>query len=246
MRQHHCRVEDIVARIPYSVARPGVDHRDLPIYSLAEAGAFLDIPQSTLRWWVMGGFAGPRRTYVPPIIARPEGSTDLLSFNNLAELHILSVTTKQHKVKLKRIRAAVNHVKDEYPSDHPLLSRAFYTDGRDLFIKTIQHTINITRHGQLAIRPILDIYLERIIRDDKFLPVKIYPVTRGQLSDKIVSIIPTVSSGRPVIDGYGIPVSSIWNRYSGGDKPSLLADDYDIPVNLIQGALRYVEHYATT
>ena len=194
----------------------------------------------------MGGVAGPQKTYIAPIIKRPEGSEDLISFNNLAELHILSVTTKEHKVPLKRIRAAVDCVREIYPSDHPLLSRAFYTDGRDLFIKTIEHTINVTRQGQLGMRPILDLYLERIVRDDKFLPIKIYPVTKGQNKDKIVSIIPTVSSGRPVIDGYGIPVSSLWSRYSGGDKPDLLAEDYDIPVTLIQGALRYVEHYATT
>jgi uncharacterized protein (DUF433 family) len=234
-----------VARIPYSVVRPGIDYRDLPVYSLAEASAFLDIPATTVRWWVMGGIAGPRRTYIPPIITRPEGSADLISFNNLAELHILAVTTRMHKVRLKRIRDAVAHVKEKFPSDHPLLSRAFYTDGRDLFIKTIQHTINVTRQGQLALRPILDLYLEGIVRDDKFLPVKIYPVTRGQKTEKIVSIIPTVSSGRPVIDGYGVPVSSLWGRYSAGDKPDFLSKDYDIPVQLIQGALRYVEHYAT-
>ncbi|MDR3725970.1 MAG: DUF433 domain-containing protein [Terracidiphilus sp.] len=237
-------MDEIVSRIPFSVMRPGVDHRDLPVYSLAEAAAFLDIPNSTLRWWVVGGVSGPSRHWNAPLIERPVGSSDLISFNNLAELHILSVTTKQHKLKLKAIRDAVEHVKSQFPSAHPLLSEAFFTDGKDLFIKTIQQTINVTKQGQLALKPILDLYLERIVRDDQFMPVKIYPLTRGQQSEKVVSIIPTVSSGRPVIDGYGVPVSSIWGRFRGGDSPDLLAEDYEIPLDRIKGAIKYVEHYA--
>ena len=233
-----------MARIPYSVTRPGIDYRDLPVYSLAEAVAFLDIPNTTLRWWVFGGFAGRYRKWNEPLIERPEGSDDLVSFNNLAELHILSVTTKLHKVKLKAVRAAVDHIKKEFPAKHPLLSKAFYTDGRDLFVKTIEQTINVTQQGQLALKPILDLYLERIVRDDSFLPTKIYPVTRGQKTSRVVSIIPTVSSGRPVIDGYGIPVSSIWGRYRGGDSLDLLAKDYEVPLDKIRGAITYVEHYA--
>lgn len=236
------KADEIVARIPYSVARPGVDSRELPIYSLAEASAFLDIPPGTLRWWAFGKRIGNH--WHRPLIALPD-SSDLLSFNNLAELHILSVTTKRHKVRLKAIRSAVEHVEREFPATHPLLSKAFYTDGKDLFIKTIEQTINVTMQGQLALREILDVYLERIVRDEKFMPTKIYPVTRGQMSNKVVSIVPTVSSGRPIIDGYGIPVSSIWGRYRGGDSPNFLASDYDIPLDKIKGAITYVEHFAT-
>jgi uncharacterized protein (DUF433 family) len=237
-------VDEIVARIPFSVMRPGVDHRDLPVYSLAEAASFLDIPTSTLRWWVFGGTTGISHHWNAPLIERPAGSDDLISFNNLAELHILSVTTKRHNVKLKAIRHAVEHIKNEFPSPHPLLSEAFYTNGQDLFLKTIEQTINVSRHGQLALKPILDLYLERIIRDEQFMPIKIYPITRGQKTERVVSIVPTVSSGRPIIDGYGVPVSSIWGRYRAGDSPDFLANDYEIPLDRIKGAISYVEYYA--
>lgn len=238
-------IEAIVTRIPYSVARPGVDAGELPVYSTAEAAAFLDIPQATVHRWVFGRYAGPRRLWQSPLIQLPDGTNDLLSFNNLAELHLLSVTTKTHQVKLKAVRAAIEHLKRGDDSQHPLLSRSFYTDGKDLFIKTIEHTINVTMQGQFALKPILDLYLERIVRDEKFMPKKIYPITRGQGKDaKVVSILPTVSSGRPIIDGYGIPVSSIWKRFSGGDPPEFLATDYDIPLDKIKGAISYVEYYA--
>jgi uncharacterized protein (DUF433 family) len=58
---------------------------------------------------------------------------------------------------------------------------------------------------------------------------------------KVVSILPTVSSGRPIIDGTGIPVASIWNRYKAGDGIEQIADDYEIPESQIVGALDYFE-----
>jgi uncharacterized protein (DUF433 family) len=234
----------MATRIPYSTVLPGVDQRELPIYSPAEAAAFLDIPKATVNSWIFGRFAGPSRRWYPPIIDLPKKSRDLMSFNNLAEIHILAITTRIHKVKLAAVRSAADHVKQAYPSPHPLLSRAFYTNGRDLFVKTLEQTINVSMHGQLALKPILDLYLERIERDENFMPTKIYPITRGQDRAKVVAIIPTVSSGRPVIDGYGIPVSSIWSRFTGGDSPAFLSKDYDIPLDKIQGALAYVEHFA--
>ncbi len=234
----------MITRIPYSVVRPGVDRRDLPVYSPAEASFYLDIPRATVNSWIFGRFGGASKKWYPPIVKLPENSQDLISFNNLAELHILAVTTRVHKLKLGAVRSAVDHVRQTSPSDHPLLSKAFYTNGRDLFLKTLEETINVSMGGQLALKPILDSYLERIERDEKFAPTKIYPVTRGQSGAKVVAIIPSVSSGRPVIDGYGIPVSSIWNRFCGGDSPAFLANDYDVPLEKIEGALAYVEQFS--
>src|ERR1700751_1331329 len=105
----------MVTRIPYSIVRPGVDQRDLPVYSPAEASAFLDIPKTTVNSWIFGRF-GPSRKWYPPIINIPEKSEDLISFNNLAEIHILAITTRTYKVKLAAVRSAVDHVKEAFPS----------------------------------------------------------------------------------------------------------------------------------
>jgi uncharacterized protein (DUF433 family) len=54
--------------------------------------------------------------------------------------------------------------------------------------------------------------------------------------------MPFVSSGQPIIDGEGIPVSAVWSRYRAGETVSYIADDYDISVPQVEGALSYVEH----
>ncbi|MGE5114685.1 MAG: DUF433 domain-containing protein [Acidobacteriaceae bacterium] len=236
-------------RIPYSAEPTSGDVRDLPIYSSAEASFYLDVPKVTIHNWLRA------RTFkdkvFQPLVVPADPVAPTLSYNNLAELHILSVVTRVHKVKMKDVRRAMDYIKENYPSSHPLLSREFRTDGHDLFAKIAEggrldpetnQIVNFTRHGQLGLSEILEQYLERVIRDENFLPLKFYPVARGQdKNQKIVCIMPTVSSGRPIIDEIGIPVSSLWNRFDAGDTIPELADDYEISEDAVRAAIRYVE-----
>lgn len=226
-------------RIPFTPEPSPGDVRELPLYSLAEVAYFLGIPKPTLHRWTRHGF-NKKLELIEPLIVPADREAALLSFYNLNEAHILSVTTRVHKVKLRRIRDAMKELRRQALSNqrHPLLSREFYTDGRDLFVKSLRNTVNLSQFGQLGLKEILDSYLERIERDASFNPTKLYPIRqRG----KVVSIIPTVSSGRPIIDSFGIPVAAIWNRHNAGDSVENLADDYDIPESQIEGALSYVE-----
>ena len=113
-------------------------------------------------------------------------------------------------------------------------------------MKTVEgkkkHTINISRFGQLGLTEILDSYLERIERDSGFNPTKLFPIRQP---GKVVSIMPTVSSGRPVIDSTGIPVAAIWNRRCAGDSVEAIADDYEIPESEIEGAIAYIGRQET-
>jgi uncharacterized protein (DUF433 family) len=49
---------------------------------------------------------------------------------------------------------------------------------------------------------------------------------------------PTVSFGRPVITGTGIPVSSIYERYKAGDSVADLAQDFRLEIRAIEEAIR--------
>ena len=49
---------------------------------------------------------------------------------------------------------------------------------------------------------------------------------------------PTVSFGRPVITGTGIPVSSIYERYRAGDSVADLAQDFNLEISEIEEAIR--------
>jgi uncharacterized protein (DUF433 family) len=247
-----CTIDYAMKQFPYSVEPSGGDLREVPIYSSAEASFYLDVPKTTIHWWIKGRLR--KGKIIPPLVIPADAAGPMLSYNNLSELHILSVATRVHRVKLADVRRAMEYITERYPSAHPLLSREFSTDGHDLFAKILEggkydpkteQIVNFSRHGQLGLKELLDQYLERIVRDEQFLPLKFYPVARGQSKDeRFVCIMPTVSSGRPVIDKFGIPVSTIWNRHKAGDQVPELAEDYEVPEAMIVGALRYVEAQA--
>ena len=98
---------------------------------------------------------------------------------------------------------------------------------------------------QQAMKEIISIYLKRIERDAKGLPIKLYPFTRDTESDaapktdpRVVVMNPAVSFGRPVIVGTGIPVSSIYERYKAGDSVAGLAQDFSLDTSEIEEAIR--------
>ena len=49
---------------------------------------------------------------------------------------------------------------------------------------------------------------------------------------------PTVSFGRPVISGTGIPVSAIYERYKAGDSVADFARDFRLETSAVEEAIR--------
>jgi uncharacterized protein (DUF433 family) len=149
------------------------------------------------------------------------------------------------------IRRAIEYVRNVYPSPHPLLSENFLTDGKDLFVKKIERvvgdeqTINVSRWGQLGFGPILDFYLQRIERDEKGWPIKLFPVRMNWSGDiafdppRVVVIDPAISSGRPVVTGTGVMAEIIIGRFYSGEGSEIIADDYGLQVSQIEEVIRY-------
>jgi len=117
------------------------DKWDVPIYTYTEAAYYLGIRSGTLRTWVIGRKIpfGRQTRWLDPLITAADVQGGLLSFYNLAEAHILAASRYKHRVPLRSIRNAIIHLQNRYPSPHPLLSRDFYTDGLDLFLKGTDH-----------------------------------------------------------------------------------------------------------
>jgi len=223
------------------------DHRLAPAYSVGEAAHYLRMPEATLRSWVAGRsypVAG-RSKRSKPLIHLDDPKKQYLSFVNLVEAHVLAAMRRHHGVKLPKVRNALDYVEREFRVERPLIVQSFQTDGLDLFVERYGDLINASREGQSAMKEILGVYLKRIERDSKGLPIRLYPFTRDSQTDaaraadpRVVVMNPTVSFGRPVIIGTGIPVSSIYERYKAGDSVADLARDFDLEIGAIEEAIR--------
>lgn len=223
------------------------DLRLAPAYSVAEAAHYLRMPQETLRSWVVGRSypvgGGLKRS--KPLIHLDDSKNQYLSFINLVETHVLAGIRRRHGVKLPNVRKALGYVRRHFNIDRPLIDEAFQTDGLDLFVERYGELINASREGQRAIKEIIGVYLMRIDRDAQGLPIKLYPFTRDTQAEaspasdpRIVVMNPTVSFGRPVIVGTGIPVTSVYERYRAGDSIAGLAEDFRLEIGAIEEAIR--------
>ena len=223
----------------YGGLKPG----DVPVHTVSEAAHYLRLPRATIRSWAIGrqyrtktGEADFR-----PIIDVADRSGPLLSFNNLAELHVLGSIRRAHLVKLPAVRNAIDYLRKRFKSDYPLLSRQMMTDGKDLFMEHYGNLLNISQQGQLEMRAIMAAYLQRIKWDRADIPVQLFPFTRDRYTEspKIIAIDPKIRFGKPCITGTRIPTAMILQRHQAGDSIQLLAQDYSRNEAEIEEAIRY-------
>lgn len=226
------------------------DPRNLPAYGITEAARYLRIPLETLRSWVRGRFYPTRsgQREFKSIIHLPDKNLPLLSFTNLIEAHILDAIRYKHKVPFESIRRTVKYLERQSGSKHPLAEHWFLTDGKHLFIEKAESLINVSRDGQLAMRQIIEIYLQRVERDPQGVASRLFPFLSkrhellqrpAELEPRLVVIDPLVSFGKPVLAGTGIPTSIIAERFYAGESVRELAKDYGRQESEIEEAIRY-------
>ena len=127
-------------------------------------------------------------------------------------------------------------------SDHPLVEHKFKTDGVDLFVESLdREVINLSKGGQLVLKEILNLYLQRIEFNAEGAATKFYPfvVKAGPDEPKIVSISPSVAGGRSVIDGTGIATAVIAARFRAREPVSALAKEYGRTEEEVEEAIRW-------
>ncbi len=221
----------------------GVDPRDIPTYSIADAARYLRIPAGTIRSWVAGRsytVADGSAKQFSPLIGIPKHKPRLLSFTNLIEVHVLRAIRKDHKIQLDKVRAALDFLEAQMAVPHPLAREKFRTDGVDLFVDRYGTLINASKQGQSNLRAAFSRHLERIEPDDSGLAIRLYPFTRSHEEDspRIVVIDPRIAFGQLVLSGTGIPTRILAERYLAGDSIHVLANDYDCDVLEIEEAIR--------
>jgi len=218
------------------------DLREMPAYGIVEAAHYLGIPKATLRSWVLGRHypTGTGKRFFRSIIELADKDQRLLSFENLVEAHVLDAIRRAHGVAFWRVRRAVEYLKSRLGSKHPLAEQRFVTDDIDLFVEVYGQLVNISREGQLAIKELIETYLQRVERDRVGAAIRLYPFTRERTphEPKIIVIDPSISFGRPVLVGTGIATTVIAQRYKAGESIEELAEDYGRSRADIEEAIR--------
>lgn len=222
----------------------GDDIHNVPTYPVADAARYLRIPLVTLRSWLKGS-SDPTKTHqqaFEALIRRPSSTSPHLSFTNLVEAHVLRIIRETHRVKLAKVRYALDYLNQQLNTHHPLVSKKFQTDGVDLFVDQMDKLVNVSRSGQLAMRAILNHLLARVEWDENGLATRFFPINElisNLESDKVIFLDPAIRFGKPVIAETGVPTRIIAELYNAGDSIEDIADEYDCTPSQVFTAIQF-------
>jgi uncharacterized protein (DUF433 family) len=90
-------------------------------------------------------------------------------------------------------------------------------------------------------RRLFDEHLARVEWDDWKFPVRLFPVTSGDVigASRPIAIDAHVAFGRPVLAQKGITTGAIVERMDAGESVTDLAEDYDLSTEEIMEAVLY-------
>jgi len=227
------------------VNSPAADIRNMPAYTPGDAARYLHIPTSTVRCWCFGQHYADsqgKEKFLPPVITPVDKQKKLLSFTNLVELHVLSLTRREFKVPMPVVRRTIAFLIKELGVKRPLAEQQLFTDRMDLFVEQLGDYMSASGSRQLQPRDIVHGYLERIERDKLGAPLKLFPLVRSLKEDPqqapVIEVDPNIAFGRPVLAHTGIPIAALVQRWQAGESIASLAVDYEQPADVIEEVVR--------
>lgn len=219
------------------------DLRDVPAYSYVAASKALRIPASTLRAWTKGQMYTweEKVGYFQPVIRLTESRDGQLSYHNLIEAFVLRALRTVHRVSMGDVREALRIAEQEFGIERLLIHEDLRFGAGELFLKRYSELVSLTASRQLVMDEMLRLYLSRVEYDEDRLPVRLFPLTRGEVEDspRIIEINPFISFGRPIVASRGISTSAIQARIDAGETVEHVAKDYDLTTKEVEEAIRY-------
>jgi uncharacterized protein (DUF433 family) len=203
------------------------------------------VPPGTSRRWVKGyRYWNERgeRIAQPPITAGPdtepgEGVSffDLVGIKAIAGLKRLSFSTQT-------IRKVVQYCQDELGVAYPLATETFKTDRRRIYIEAGDGRLLEVLGGQRGAQAwdaILDPFLDKLDYQNDFAR-RWWPLGK----DDLVVIDPAYGFGAPIIVYSGVRTELVAERADVGDKPEVIAYDFNLTREQVDSALRFESQLA--
>lgn len=233
-----------------SIRHPNIDRFDTPLYTVAEAARYLDVPDSTLRSWTYGyhrrthGRADVSGDPILTSVPRPGAHGPVIPFVGLAEGLVLAAL-RRSGVALQRIRPALSRLAQEFGLEHALASQRLYTDGAEVLFDYADaqdadtaravSSLVVVRNGQRVFNDVIDAYLKLVeFGPDgypRLIELPAYSVAR-------VVVDPDRGFGQPIFRRGGARLEDALALFRAGESLETVADEYGVPLEQLEDVLR--------
>jgi uncharacterized protein (DUF433 family) len=213
-----------------------------PLYDEVLASSVLDVPRSTLHWWLEGG-ERRGKVYPPVLRVEPTGSNEV-TWGELVEARYLRAYRKDFGVKLGSLRAFIDLLRESVGVPYPLAhARPWVGPDRRLLIQA-QRDAELDPElspcyepssGQVLLTPPAQSFLERVEfdREGTGVVVRLHPA--GKESPVIID--PEVRFGSPSVAG--IPTDTLDEMVRAGDSIESVAIGYGLSLDDVVAALDF-------
>ncbi len=211
-----------------------IDRFKTPILAPAEAARHLEMPASTLYYWLSETAAGePLVHRVPP----EKRGAPSIPFIALVEAYVLRTLREMGWTK-KQVRLIAEQVRTDFNTPYGLAARRIATDGLDIFAEYAPGELVRSGDRQLAIQDVVADHLKYITwgeKGDEFptrLTLRRYPDIAPVIVD------PRFGWGAPVLLDNKTPVDSIISLWKAGEPMAAVADEYGLTRDAVEAICR--------
>lgn len=227
------------------------DRFSTALYTVTEAARYLDVPASTLTTWAHGYRRHPhgqRAVVGAPILTtlpRPGARGPVIPFIGLAEGVVLTAM-RRSGVPLQRIRPALEQLDAQFGLAHALASRRLYTDGAEVLFDYAEAAADpgmvraaaelvVVRNGQRVFNAIVAAYLQRLEFDSDGY-VRLIRLPAYETAELVVD--PRRGFGQPIFARGGARLEDALALFRAGEPLDVVADEYGIPPEQLEDAVR--------
>jgi hypothetical protein len=216
---------------------------DRELYSTADAARLLDVPASTLAWWLDGGERRGRP--YPPVLRREPRPGSLVTWAEFVEARLLR-GYRRAGVPLQNIRPFVDKVRERLGTPYPLAHYRPYVDDRQLVYDLqkdvkLDERLYLVRPGEgdrLQLAPPVLEFLKVVEFDEaRDIVTRIRPLGK----ESRLAIDPDLRSGQPQIGGVRADVIA---ETALVESVPAAATEWEISEDDVRDALRWQERKA--
>jgi hypothetical protein len=177
-----------------------------PLSEEVLASSVLDVPRSTLHWWLEGG-ERRGKVYPPVLRVEPTGSNEV-TWGELVEARYLRAYRKDFGVKLGSLRAFIDLLRESVGVPYPLARarpwvgpdrRLLIQAQRDAELHPVLSPCYEPSSGQVLLTPPAQSFLERVEVDQEGTGVVVRLHPAGKESPVVID--PEVRFGSPSVAG---------------------------------------------
>lgn len=211
-------------------------------YSLAEAGALLDVSSTTIRRWLFGyhyDHHGPLTEQMP--LWRPQYGIDqeepLLGFRDLMEARIVR-GLRLMGIGLPTIRECLKRASEVVDDAHPFSTKQFRTDGKRLFL---EQSDGFGDSRLLDLKARQNVFKKVVEPTFKDLEYGIDAAARWWLvpNRKTIVIDPNRSFGQPIAVENGVTTARLAQAVKAEGSIERVANIFEMKPSTVKDALSF-------